>query len=77
MANIESNPKQIVRRYRGPVTVNIETVRPTPTEKDLPPETHTTVNIKGDDVKGRELIAEIERQLAIMKFFSVTVDGPS
>lgn len=57
--------------------MTIETVAPIPEERTLPQETQITLNLKGDRKTAEMLIAEIQKQIARVDFFAVTIEGPS
>lgn len=65
------------RRYHRPISMTIEQVFPTPSVRELPPETQMTFNLKGNRETAKMLIAAIEKQIEKVDFFSVTIEGPS
>ncbi len=65
------------RNYHRPISITIETVTPVPEVRALPLETQMTLNLKGDRKTAELLIAEIQKQIARVDFFAVTIEGPS
>lgn len=75
MANNDEEKR--ARAFHRRISMTVEDVFPTPSISDVPIETELTFDIKGDQERGKKLIAEIERQLERVGFFSVTVRGVS
>ena len=65
------------RNYHRPISVTIESVTPIPEVRTLPLETQITLNLKGNRKTAELLISEIQRQIATVDFFAVTIEGPS
>ena len=65
------------RNYHRPISVTIESVTPVPEIRTLAHETQMVINLKGNRKTAELLIAEIQRQIATVDFFAVTVEGPS
>lgn len=65
------------RAFHRPISMTIEEVFPTPSVRDLPQVTQLTLNLKGNRATAELLIAEIRRQVEIVDFFSVTIEGVS
>ena len=65
------------RNFHRPISMTIETVSPIPEYRVVPHETQIVLNLKGNRKTAELLIAEIQRQIANVDFFAVTIEGPS
>lgn len=65
------------RNYHRPISMTIERVFPTPSVRELPPETLLTFNLKGNRDTAKKLIKAIQEQVDRVDFFAVTIEGVS